>query len=87
MTIRNTQYHMQEKNTWKVNDKDPAHASYEAVTNYAILPPGRELRLIVKFRMDSDEKNFNLTTIRQLYEAKALVREKKWEKTIPRKNH
>ena len=87
MTIRNTKYHMQEKNTWKVNDKDPAHATYEAVTNYAIQPPGRELSLVVNFRMASDEKNFNLTTIRQLFEAKKLVREKKWEKTIPRKNH
>ena len=87
MTIRNTKYHMQEKNTWKVNDKDPAHATYEAVTNYAIQAPGRELRLIVKFLMASDEKNFNLTTIRQLFNAKALVREKKWEKTIPRQNH
>ncbi|MFA6411390.1 MAG: CocE/NonD family hydrolase [Syntrophales bacterium] len=86
MTIRNTKYHMQEKNTWKVNDKDPAHATYEAVTNYTIRPPGRELRLNVKFRMASDEKNFNLTTTRQLFEGKELVREKKWETTIPRKN-
>ena len=87
MTIRDTRYHMQEKNTWKVNDKDPAHATYEALTNYTIRPPGRELRLNVNFRMASDEKNFYLTTIRQLFEAQELVREKKWEKTIPRKNH
>jgi putative CocE/NonD family hydrolase len=86
MTIRDTKYHMQEKNTWKVNDKDPAHATYEAETNYTIRPPGRELRLIAKFRMTSDEKNFYLTAIRELFEAKKLVREKKWEKTIPRKN-
>jgi len=86
MTIRDTRYHMQEKNTWKVNDKDPAHATYEAVTNYSIRPPGRDLGLNVKFRMASDEKNFYLTTTRQLFESKKLVREKKWEKTIPRKN-
>ncbi|HQN19377.1 MAG TPA: CocE/NonD family hydrolase C-terminal non-catalytic domain-containing protein, partial [Syntrophobacteraceae bacterium] len=87
MTIRRTRYHMQEKNTWKVNDKDPAHAIYEAVTNYTIQPPGRELSLIVKFRMASDEKHFNLTTVRQLFEARKLVREKKWEQAIPRRNH
>ncbi|MCX5883467.1 MAG: hypothetical protein NTU74_17240, partial [Deltaproteobacteria bacterium] len=86
MTIRGTQYHMQEQNTWKVNDKDPAHATYEAMTDYSIQPPGRELRLIVKFRMASDEKVFHLTTIRQLFEAKELIREKKWEKSIPRMN-
>lgn len=86
MTIRETKFQMQEKNTWKVNDKDPAHASYEAVTNYTIRPPGRELRLLVHFRMASDETNFTLTTTRQLFEDKELVREKKWLKTIPRKN-
>jgi hypothetical protein len=36
--------------------------------------------------MTSDEKNFYLTTTRQLFESKKSVREKKWEKTIPRKN-
>ena len=86
MTIRNTKYHMQEKNTWKVNDKDPARATYEAVTDYTIRPAGRELRLHAKFRMTSDEKNFYLTASRELFEARKLVREKKWEKTIPRKN-
>ncbi|MDD2707090.1 MAG: CocE/NonD family hydrolase [Verrucomicrobiae bacterium] len=87
MTIRDTLYHMQEKNVWKVSDQDPAHATYEAATNYAIQSPDRELRLVVKFRMASDEKNFNLTTVRQLFEDKELIREKKWEKSIPRGNH
>ncbi|MBU1229384.1 MAG: CocE/NonD family hydrolase [Proteobacteria bacterium] len=87
MTIRGTKYHMREKNTWKVNDKDPAHATYEAVTDYGISPGGRELRLRVTFRMASDEKNFRLTTTRQLYEDQELVRERKWERAIPRKNH
>jgi putative CocE/NonD family hydrolase len=86
MTIRDTAYHTQEKNTWKVNDKDPAHATYEAVTDYTIRPPGGELRLLVTFRMASDEKNFILTETRQLFKNKDLVREKKWDKTIPRKN-
>lgn len=86
MTIRDTAYHIQEQNTWKVSDKDPAHATYEAVTNYAISPPGREIRLIVNFTMTSDEKNFNLTESRQLLENQQVVREKKWSKTIPRKN-
>jgi putative CocE/NonD family hydrolase len=86
MTIRDTEYHMKEKNTWKVNDNDPAHASYEAVTNYTVNPPDRKLRLNVKFRMDSDVKNFTLTETRKLFENEELVREKKWEKTIPRKN-
>jgi len=87
MTIRSTKYHMQEKNTWKVNDNDPAHATYEAVTNYTIRPPGRELKLTATFRVASDEKNFNLSVLRQLFENNSLVREKKWDKAIPRKFH
>lgn len=86
MTIGNIKYHMQEKNTWKVNDKDPARVAYEAVTNYTIRPQGRELRLNATFHMTSDEKNFYLTLVRELFEANKLVRSKKWDKTIPRKN-
>lgn len=84
MTIRSTKYHMEEQNTWKVNDKDPAHATYEAVTNYSIQPPDRDLHLTCKFRMASDEKNFSLTVTRQLFEDKELVREKTWQRKIPR---
>ena len=87
MTIGQTNYHMQEQNTWKVADNDPAHATYEALTNYAIQPPNRTVRLIVNFRMESDEKDFHLTTIRRLYENDKLVREKEWKKTIPRDSH
>jgi hypothetical protein len=37
--------------------------------------------------MASDEKNFNLTTLRQLYQNNELVREKRWDRSIPRGNH
>lgn len=86
MTIGETGYHIQEHNTWRVSDRDPAHASYDAVTDYLISPPGRELRLQVKFGMASDEKEFHLTETRQLYEDENLVREKTWTKDIPRDN-
>ena len=87
MIIRDTQYHMQEQNTWKVNDNDPAHAIYEAVTNYSITLSNRELRLIVTFNMASDETNFHLTETRQLFENNEIIREKKWNRSIPRENH
>jgi hypothetical protein len=67
-----------------LNGCAPAEADMQRF--FQITPPDRILRLIVKFRMASDEKNFNLSTTRQLFEAKKLVRGKKWEKTIPRKN-
>ena len=87
MTIRDTQYHMQEKNTWKVNDKDPARASYEATTTYTVTPPEREIKVVARFRMTSDEKDFILSETRQIWENQEMVREKKWEKTLPRKQH
>lgn len=86
MTIGETKYHIQEQNTWKVNDNDPAHATYEALTNYSISPPDRKILLKVNFRMTSDEKSFHLTLLRQLFEDNEIVREKKWKKSIPRKN-
>ena len=86
MTIGGTRYHLQEQNAWRVSDQDPAHASYDAVTDYTIEPPGRELRVLVKFRMASDEKNFHLTETRQIFENENLLREKEWTKSIPRGN-
>ncbi|GEM_PF-3553692 len=83
---KHSEYHLQEQNTWKVNDKDPAHATYEAETNYTISPPGREIKLKVHFRMASDEKSFHLTETRTLLENGKVVREKKWSKSIPRGN-
>jgi uncharacterized protein len=86
MTIGEKSYHLKEQNTWKVDDDDPAHATYESETNYTISPPGRELHLKVHFRMAGDEKSFNLTETRQLLENDEIVREKKWSRSINRKN-
>jgi hypothetical protein len=41
-----------------------------------------ELKLLVS--VDSDEINFNVKVIRQIFEQKKLVRERRWEATIPR---
>jgi hypothetical protein len=86
MTIRERGYHMKEQNTWKVNDRDPAHATYEAVTDYTISPPDREIELLVHFRMSSDEKFFHLKEKRTLLENDKVVREKEWSRSIPRGN-
>jgi uncharacterized protein len=85
MTIGDRSYHQREQNTWKVDDNDPAHATYESETDYTIAPPGRELHLKVRFRMAGDEKSFNLTETRQLLESEEVIREKKWSRSIPRK--
>jgi predicted acyl esterase len=79
-------YCRKELNTWKVNDNDPAHASYKAVTTYDIYLPDRDIRLIGIFNFTSDEKTFNLNVTRRLLENEEIVREKKWNRLIPRKN-
>jgi hypothetical protein len=71
-------------NTFKVKDDDPAHASYVAVSDYAITLPGRAIKLDAKYTLVSDEKNFNLTVTRRLSENGKVVREKRWDKMIPR---
>ncbi|HWQ19069.1 MAG TPA: CocE/NonD family hydrolase, partial [Methanotrichaceae archaeon] len=67
-TIRNTSYNYTENNAWRVNDKDPAHATYETETNYKIALPDRVIDLIGIFSLASDEKSFNLTVTRRLLE-------------------
>ncbi|MEQ8169654.1 MAG: CocE/NonD family hydrolase [Candidatus Eremiobacterota bacterium] len=84
--IGDINYCRNELNTWKVNDKDPAHASYKAVTDYDIYLPDRNIRLTSIFNFISDEKTFKLTVTRQLFENEEIVREKKWSKSIPRQN-
>jgi predicted acyl esterase len=83
-TIRNVTYHRNERNTWRVNDKDPARASYKAETVYDILLPGRKIRLTADFGLKSDERTFYLTVTRKLYENGTIVRERSWTDSIPR---
>lgn len=85
-TIRNTSYNYTENNAWRVNDKDPAHATYETETNYRIALPDRVIDLIGIFSLASDEKSFNLTVTRRLLENDIVVREKTWNEVIPRDN-
>ncbi len=83
-TINNVTYHRVERNTWKVNDNNPAHASYKAETVYDILLPGRKIRLIGNFSILSDEKTFNLVVKRKIFENGTVIRERSWNESIPR---
>ncbi len=83
MTIGKTSFRMRERNTWKVDDADPANASYGSETDCAIKPAGRELRLISEFFVTSDERDFHLALRRRLFEDGDLAREKKRGKVDP----
>lgn len=83
-TVGNVSVRRHETNVFKVKDDDPAHASYSAVSDYAITLPGRAIILDAKCNLVSDEKSFNLTVTRRLTENGKVVREKRWDKKIPR---
>lgn len=73
-----------ENNVFKVQDNEPAKASYQAVADYSVDLPGRSIHLDNRCEMRSDETHFNLTVTRRLTEDGKVVREKRWDKRIPR---
>ncbi len=83
-TIGGVSLRRHESNVFRVSDNDPAHASYSAASDYSISLPDREIRLDATCDLKSDEENFNLTVTRRLLENGKLVREKRWDKKIPR---
>jgi hypothetical protein len=83
-TIGDVSVKRHEKNRYTARDADPAHASYTALSEYAIDLPGRALRFDGQCNVTSDEKNFHIEVTRRLSENGKIVREKRWDKTIPR---
>jgi len=83
-TIGDVAVRRHETNVYSVSDARPAAASYKAVADYAITLPGRGIRLMCGYDLTSDERAFTLSVSRRLSENGRLVREKRWERKIPR---
>lgn len=83
-SINSTVYRYVENNTWQVQDNDPAHTSYTAFRSDIVTMGNRILNLTDIYFLTSDETAFNLTLLRSLKENDTLLREKTWNKKIPR---
>ncbi len=82
--IRGQEYTAIEKVAYQTNDLDPARSSFFGEGGYILQLGERLLRLKLLVSIASDEKAFNVMVIRQIFEKEKLVRERRWEASLPR---
>jgi len=69
---------------FEVEDEHPELASYSANPTFEVHLPGRDLVWSGHLNIRCDQANFYYSYVRELMENGKLIREKKWEETIPR---
>ena len=82
--IKGCRYHATEKNYYETNEKNPAQSSFLGEDSDRIELPGRTIYLLTNIEIRSDEKYFQVTLVRQLFENDKLVRRREWKETVPR---
>jgi len=82
--IQGRRYTAIEKVAYQTNDSDPARSSFFGEGGHIIQMGERMLELKFLVSVVSDEKNFNVKIIRQIFEETKLVRTRRWEASFPR---
>ncbi len=82
--IQGKEYTSIEKIAYQTNDRDPARSSFFGEGGHILRLEDRVLRLKLLVSIVSDEKNFNIKVIRQIFEQGKLKRERRWEAFLPR---
>jgi putative CocE/NonD family hydrolase len=82
--IQGRRYHSTEKNYYETNEKAPAQSRFLGEDSDRIELPGRNIYLLTNVELRSDEKNFYITFVRQIFENDQLIRRRQWEEAIPR---
>jgi predicted acyl esterase len=82
--IQGRRYTAIEKVAYQTNDSDPARSSFFGEGGHIIQMGDRILELKFLVSVVSDEKNFNVKIIRQIFEETKLVRTRRWEASFPR---
>jgi putative CocE/NonD family hydrolase len=70
--------------TYDAKDGEPDKASVRGEYSTVVTLPGRTLRWESAVVFRSDRDNFHYSAVRRLFENGTLIREKKWDDTIPR---
>ncbi|UCE41257.1 MAG: CocE/NonD family hydrolase [Candidatus Aminicenantes bacterium] len=73
-----------EKVAYQTDDLDPARSSFFGEGGHIIHLGIRILELKLLVSVVSDEKNFNVKIVRQIFEQNKLVKERRWETSLPR---
>jgi predicted acyl esterase len=82
--IQGRRYTAIEKVAYQTNDLNPAESNFFGEGGYIIQLENRILELKFLVSVVSDEENFNVKIVRQIFEEKKLIRERRWEASLPR---
>lgn len=82
--IRDRRYQSTEKNYYETNEKNPAQSRFLGEDSDRIELPGRNIYLLTNVEILSNDKNFFVTFLRQVFENDKLIRRREWKETIPR---
>ncbi len=82
--IQGRRYSVHEKNYYETNDKKPAESRFIGEASHRIELENRTLFLRTTLDVRSDQANFHVILVRQIYENDKLVRKREWKETIPR---
>ncbi|MGB3863794.1 MAG: CocE/NonD family hydrolase [Candidatus Aminicenantaceae bacterium] len=77
-------YYDYERNYYETNDVNPAESQFSGEAGRRMELNGRKLHIRTTLDVYSDEKNFYVTIVRDVYENDSLVRQREWKETIPR---
>jgi predicted acyl esterase len=82
--IQGRRYTAIDKVAYQTNDLNPAESNFFGEGGYIIQLENRILELKFLVSVVSDEENFNVKIVRQIFEEKKLIRERRWEASLPR---
>ena len=82
--IRDRRFEATEQNVYETNESDPARSRFLGEDSDRIELPGRSIDVLTSVEIRSDAGNFHVTFARRILENGQLLRERKWQETIPR---
>ena len=82
--IGDRRFQATEKNYYETNEKNPAETRFIGEDSDRIELSGRNIYLLTNVEIRSDEKSFQVTLLRQIFENGKLVRRREWKEAIPR---
>ncbi len=82
--IKGRTYTSIEKVAYQTNDRNPARSNFFGEGGHIVRIGARILELKFLVSVVSDEQAFDVKIVRQIFEGEKLVKERRWEASIPR---
>jgi putative CocE/NonD family hydrolase len=82
--IRGRRFEATEKNVYETKELDPASSRFLGDATDHIELRGRTIDVLTSAEIRSDAGNFHVTFVRRILENGRLLRERKWQETVPR---